>query len=104
ILAELVALRGSATRVSEAAVSAGGGSAAGEAGASSGGLGGRGGGGARGAGPADPHAEVTDPVCGMVVIPSRARFSAEHEGRRYWFCAAGCETAFRREPQGFVSQ
>nr|MCQ3805340.1 XdhC family protein [Acidimicrobiia bacterium] len=64
ILAELVALRGSATRVSEAAVSAGGGSAAVEAGASSG-VSGESGGEA-----ADPHAEVTDPVCGMVVIPS----------------------------------
>ena len=98
ILAELVALRGSAPRVSEAAVPAGGGSAVEEAGATSG-VSGESGGEA-----ADPYAEVTDPVCGMVVIPSGARFSAEHEGRRYWFCAAGCETAFRREPQGFVGQ
>ncbi len=47
--------------------------------------------------------EVTDPVCGMMVISARARFSADHGGRRYWFCAAGCETVFRREPDRYLS-
>lgn len=47
--------------------------------------------------------EAIDPVCGMMVIPSGARFSAEHNGDTYWFCAAGCETAFRGDPQRFLS-
>ena len=88
ILAELVALRSVAPRVaqvgSEAGTACHGGSGVGSA---------------SGAG----SAEVTDPVCGMMVIPARGRFSASHSGERYWFCAAGCETAFRREPDRYLS-
>lgn len=93
ILAELVALRGAAPRVAEADASSvgGAGSATAETGVGSGG----------GVAPSG-DGEVTDPVCGMMVIPSQARFSTEHDGRRYWFCAAGCETAFRRDPQSFA--
>ena len=47
--------------------------------------------------------EATDPVCGMMVITSQARFRVEHRGRSYWFCAAGCETAFRRDPDRYLS-
>lgn len=47
--------------------------------------------------------EVTDPVCGMMVTTSHARFSVERRGRRYWFCAAGCETSFRRDPGRYLS-
>ena len=47
-------------------------------------------------------AEVSDPVCGMMVIPTRARFSVEYRGEHYWFCAAGCETAFRHGPDRYV--
>jgi xanthine dehydrogenase accessory factor len=96
ILAELVALRGSTPRVTEA-----GSSALGEGSASAGA-------GAVLTGANDPggeasDAEVTDPVCGMMVIPATARFSAEHAGRRWWFCAAGCETAFRGDPSRYLS-
>ena len=47
--------------------------------------------------------EATDPVCGMMVITSQARFGVEHRGSRYWFCAAGCETSFRRDPDRYLS-
>ncbi len=96
ILAELVALRGSASHVSEAAPSARGGrSALAEAGAVSTGSG-------EDRREAAANEETTDPVCGMMVIPSRARFSADHDGQGYWFCAAGCETAFRRDPDRYL--
>ena len=88
ILAELVALRSVAPRVAQV------GSETGTAV-----HGGRGVGSASGAG----SAEVTDPVCGMMVIAARARFWADHGGERYWFCAAGCETAFRGEPDRYLS-
>ncbi len=95
ILAELVALRGSTPRVSEAAASDSGRGTAPTEGVVS-------------ACSDEPETvdtvgeEVTDPVCGMMVIPDRARFSAQHLGRRYWFCAAGCETAFRRHPMSYL--
>jgi len=84
ILAELVALRSMTPRVSESEVE-------GAAPAPGGGSG------------AASSSEVTDPVCGMMVITSHARFGVEHQGERYWFCAAGCETAFRRDPDRYLS-
>ena len=39
-----------------------------------------------------------DPVCGMEVDPATARFSAEHDGATYWFCAAGCQRRFEEDP------
>jgi len=96
ILAELVALRGSTPRVSEAVSPASGGRPASEAtGAVSTGSHDQG-------GQAADAEEVTDPVCGMMVIPSRARFTADHDGQSHWFCAAGCETAFRRDPDRYL--
>ncbi|MDE0601161.1 MAG: XdhC family protein [bacterium] len=83
ILAELVALRSVTPRVSESA----------DAGAAS----------APAEGSRVGSSEVTDPVCGMMVITSQARFRVEHRGRRYWFCAAGCETSFRRDPDRYAS-
>jgi xanthine dehydrogenase accessory factor len=39
-------------------------------------------------------AEAIDPICGMTVDPATARFRTEHDGKTYWFCAAGCQAAF----------
>ena len=88
ILAELVALRSVAPRVAQV------GSETGATGHGGSGVGSASGG---------SSAEVTDPVCGMMVIAARARFWADHGDERYWFCAAGCETAFRREPHRYLS-
>ncbi len=48
-----------------------------------------------------PEAAI-DPVCGMEVDPATARFSAEHEGITYWFCAAGCHRRFEEDPAKFL--
>ena len=45
---------------------------------------------------------VTDPVCGMTFHPTDAVENHEHEGRRYYFCAAACAERFRREPGRFL--
>lgn len=45
---------------------------------------------------------ATDPVCGMSVDPVRSRFTAEHAGRSFCFCAAGCQAAFEKDPATFV--
>jgi Cu+-exporting ATPase len=43
-----------------------------------------------------------DPVCGMSVDPARTSHTAEHAGRTYYFCCAGCATKFRADPQKYL--
>ncbi len=45
---------------------------------------------------------ATDPVCGMTVDPLTAREKAVHAGQTYWFCCAGCRTAFESEPARYL--
>jgi P-type Cu+ transporter len=45
---------------------------------------------------------ITDPVCGMSVDPATAA-GAEHEGRAYHFCCAGCRDRFRADPQRYLA-
>src|SRR5262245_44734793 len=55
---------------------------------------------------ATPHATpsaVTDPVCGMTVDPATAKRRAEHVGRTYFFCSAGCREKFEREPEWYLA-
>jgi len=47
-------------------------------------------------------ARAADPVCGMQVEPAKAAHSCEHEGRRYFFCAAGCLRRFQEDPAAYV--
>ena len=44
-----------------------------------------------------------DPVCGMDVDPHTAKHHAEHAGRTYYFCAAGCRTKFIADPQKYLA-
>ncbi len=44
---------------------------------------------------------VKDPVCGMDVDERKAKYSSEREGRKFYFCSAGCKERFdgaRAEP------
>ncbi len=43
-----------------------------------------------------------DPVCKMEVSPLDAAATYEYEGKKYYFCAPGCKTAFAREPQKYL--
>jgi Cu+-exporting ATPase len=45
---------------------------------------------------------ATDPVCGMSVDPHTAAHRAEHAGRPYYFCSAGCRTKFVADPQKYL--
>jgi Cu+-exporting ATPase len=48
---------------------------------------------------ASGEAQATkDPVCGMTVDPARTPHHAEHAGRTYHFCGAGCRTKFIADP------
>ena len=45
-----------------------------------------------------------DPVCGMDVEVEKPRGGDwEHEGVRYYFCAPGCNRAFQKEPEEYLS-
>jgi xanthine dehydrogenase accessory factor len=43
-----------------------------------------------------------DPICQMTVTIADARYTAEHEGRRYYFCCQGCQRTFEKEPQRYA--
>lgn len=42
--------------------------------------------------------EATDPVCGMSVDVSSARYRSQADGRTVYFCCSGCQAAFQRDP------
>jgi YHS domain-containing protein/uncharacterized membrane protein YraQ (UPF0718 family) len=62
--------------------------------------------------PPAPHADQTpieeeptmamDPVCGMTVDPATAAAIRSHDGRNYFFCAAGCAEAFDADPSRYL--
>lgn len=54
------------------------------------------------AAPTDSAHQVKDPVCGMMVDPHGAQHKAEHAGRPYYFCSAGCRAKFLAEPDRYL--
>lgn len=46
--------------------------------------------------------DTLDPVCGMTVDPATARATADHEGRTFHFCCAGCRDLFVAEPAKYL--
>ncbi|HTP52214.1 MAG TPA: XdhC family protein [Anaeromyxobacteraceae bacterium] len=57
------------------------------------------------AGAAERRAEESaiDPVCGMTVPVAGARHRAEHLGRSYFFCRAGCRERFLADPERYLA-
>ncbi len=57
----------------------------------------------------DIHAEsgpatvIRDPVCGMTVDPTKGKPTADHEGRTFHFCSAGCHDKFVAAPAEYLS-
>jgi len=47
-------------------------------------------------------ASATDPVCGMSVDPATARWTSDHQGTVYYFCAKGCKDAFDEKPADYI--
>ncbi|WP_084732216.1 heavy metal translocating P-type ATPase [Paracoccus solventivorans] len=52
--------------------------------------------------PTDSAHRVKDPVCGMMVDPHATQHKAEHAGRPYYFCSAGCRAKFLAEPERYL--
>jgi len=53
--------------------------------------------------PADQARVAVDPVCRMTVATAGARHYADLDGRRYYFCCAGCRTQFLSEPARYTA-
>ncbi|OYZ15781.1 MAG: copper-translocating P-type ATPase [Sphingomonadales bacterium 28-64-96] len=49
------------------------------------------------------EASSRDPVCGMSVDPDTTRHHADHAGRTFHFCSAGCRTKFVADPVKYLS-
>jgi xanthine dehydrogenase accessory factor len=43
------------------------------------------------------NSEAKDPICGMMVDTTKAKYESQHEGKWVYFCCAGCKDAFDRE-------
>lgn len=43
-----------------------------------------------------------DVVCGMKVDPQATAFSAEHDGRPFYFCSANCLGKFKADEERFA--
>ncbi|HKY88350.1 MAG: YHS domain-containing protein [Candidatus Rokubacteria bacterium RIFCSPHIGHO2_12_FULL_73_22] len=43
-----------------------------------------------------------DPVCGMAVDETKAGATVTHEGKTYYFCAAGCKATFEKDPKKYL--
>lgn len=55
----------------------------------------------RAATPTPPPAQARDPVCGMMVEIATVRYTVPYDGRRYYFCSAGCKHSFEKEPENY---
>ncbi len=53
--------------------------------------------------PSSAKAQAKDPVCGMNVNPATARYKAQHNGKEYFFCCAGCQAKFQANPEKILS-
>ena len=45
-----------------------------------------------------------DPICGMTVDPNTAKWTFEHRGKRFFFCAQGCLRKFEAAPEKYLAE
>jgi xanthine dehydrogenase accessory factor len=50
------------------------------------------------------RASAADPVCGMTVTAAASGRPLEHDGVTYWFCSAGCRSAFEKDPGAYLTR
>lgn len=44
---------------------------------------------------------VKDPVCGMMIDPTKAAAKRTYDGKEFFFCAQGCARAFDADPKKY---
>lgn len=47
---------------------------------------------------------VIDPVCGMDVNVSEAKYSSKYDGKAYYFCSKSCQKAFEKRPSEYIGK
>ena len=47
--------------------------------------------------------EAKDPICGMTIDRTKARYKSEHQGSFFYFCSAGCKQTFDQAPQTYLA-
>jgi xanthine dehydrogenase accessory factor len=47
-------------------------------------------------------AEAIDPICNMMVNIATAHYKTEYAGQTYYFCSAGCQRSFEKEPDRYL--
>lgn len=52
----------------------------------------------------DHPASVKDPVCGMMVDPTKSTFSTSYDGGSFHFCSANCKQKFEATPESYVKK
>jgi xanthine dehydrogenase accessory factor len=46
--------------------------------------------------------EAKDPICGMAVNASSAKYKSEFHGNPFFFCCAGCKQTFDKQPEKYA--
>ena len=52
----------------------------------------------------DQSNKVTDPVCGMSIVPGETKLVTLYDGHSYWFCAEVCRDAFDANPKKYLER
>ncbi len=52
--------------------------------------------------PENHEETAVDPVCGMDVEIAGANYVASYQGKTFYFCSAGCQRAFQKEPAKYL--
>jgi xanthine dehydrogenase accessory factor len=47
--------------------------------------------------------EAKDPICGMMVNVTTAKYVSQFDGQRFYFCCAHCKSTFDKDPSRYVS-
>ena len=55
------------------------------------------------AAPVPVRSEARDPVCGMTVEVTTARYASVYEGVKFYFCSAQCKETFDRDPAPYAA-
>ena len=46
--------------------------------------------------------DAKDPICGMTVEKSKAKYKTDFQGKTFYFCCAGCKQKFEQSPERYV--
>jgi YHS domain-containing protein len=44
---------------------------------------------------------MKDPICGMNVDETTAKYKSDHKGRKYVFCSSMCKEEFEKNPEKY---